>query len=276
MLVFGVVTTVVFGYAEPYVSPPGDPVFVFGGVAVAVVAGVLVIAAVDRRIKRWSWRRAGAQANLTPEGGATRSGRPELTGTVDGRRVRARTRTRKRSGDAEAGPRTSTSTLVETDLDRPSEQGLVVALDGGTIESWKSSLPVDTEADLMARAGLAVVRDGDRTVVGHDEAVARAVATGRSGDALRSLDANLVYVGDAAGVVNRYLRSAVPEGTGLRDTVVRALARSEGEFDDSIPGDGSTVSVETATFVADGDRLRAWAEAVVEIAAAFEEATAGS
>lgn len=281
ILVGGVVITVYSGNAEPYVSPsqvPQGPLGMFGGAAVAIVAGVVVITSIDSRIKSGNWKQAGKRANLTPEGGGLLSGKPDLTGTVGGRPVRARTLTRKRGSSGEGSRSTTfTFTLVETELDRASEQGLIVAPDGGKIVAGSSSISIDAEAGFIGGAGLAAFQDGDLTVVGHDEAVARAVATGRSGDALRSLDANLVYVGDAAGVVNSYLRNAGPEGSGLGDRFLRKMARrKEGAFDDRIPGDGSTVSIETVQFVTDGDRLREWTEAAVDIAEAYEEATAGS
>lgn len=278
ILVMGLAIALYTGQAEPYVSPsqlPGGPLYMFGGAVVAFVAGLFVISSIDSRIKSGQWKQVGKQANLTPERGGALSGKPDLTGTVDGRPVRARTLSRTRHGSGDySSPTTDTFTLVETDLDRPSEQGLIIAPDGGKIVTESSSISIDAEAAQMHEAGLAVLQVDDVTIVGHDEIVARKIATGRSGDALQSLEANLVYIGDATRVVNSYLQNAGPEDSGLGNALLRKMARrEEGAFDDRIPGDGSTVSIEAVQFVTDSARLREWTEAVVDIAEGYEEAT---
>lgn len=253
-----------------------SPLLVMVGIFVVGVAVLWGSWAIISRIKRQKWKRAGKQANLTPEGGETPTGELDVGGTVRGRPVRARTVKHKISTGE--GFHVTTTTIVETDLDQPSEQGLVVALDGGEIIGDGPSLYVHKDADAMAQAGFAVHREGELTVVGQDEAVARAMATGRSGDVLRSFEANMVYIGDAAGLVNRWLRDPYPGGSGLWQKLIVGIgkiSRREGMFDDTITGDGSTVSLEAHRLITDGEQLREWTQSLVEIAEEYERATAG-
>lgn len=279
VLVFGLIFAVYSGHAEPYISPttlPVGPDFIFGGAIVVVVAGVSVIVVLDRRTQKRRWLQAGGLANLTPGGDKTQSGKPELTGTVRGRPVRARLVKRKRLPDADRGSYSVTVTVVETDLDRPSRQGLIIGIDGGVIESSHGRIHIVAEADTIEDAGLAVHQDGDLMVVSNDEAVARAVTSGPSGAALLSLDADLVYAGDATGLLNTYLRNPFPEGSSgwqRLATDMGKLMRSPGMFDESIPGDASTVSIEAEEVITDGSRLRDWTETVVKIAGTYEKAT---
>lgn len=107
-----------FGTIESVVSPdqlPGSPAV--GPVAIIAVAGLGLLLA--RYLDRQAWKETGRQAGLPAGGGPQfasgppeRSDRPTLTGTVDGRPVRARTYTTGGRGDS-----SETYTVVEAELD---------------------------------------------------------------------------------------------------------------------------------------------------------------
>ncbi|MEF8826208.1 MAG: hypothetical protein V5A27_07705, partial [Halapricum sp.] len=96
-----------------------------------------------------------------------------------------------------------------------------------------------------------------------------AVADGLSGDALRAIrDLNIGSLGDASGVVANWAeaRNEELEGSIVEFPVDNLVER--------VPGDAATVTVETKSSIRDGDELRRFAEGVVAIADAFEEAAA--
>lgn len=278
VVVMGATITVYSGQAEPFVSPsqlPRGPEFMFGGAAIALVAGWFLIWTLERSSESGEWQAAGRRANLTPEGRGL-SARPDLTDTVDGRTVRARTVTRKRrtSGD-QGSSQMQRFTVVEADLNRPAEEGLLVAPGGsGKLTAGSASIEIDPEHAADADNQVAVVEDDQLTAVGDSEAAGQAVVSGRSGDSLRAMDGvNLLYVGDASGVVSDYMPDTDSLGSGLGSMVQRKMAeKAEGAFAERVPGDPSTVSAESVGLVLDGDDLRQQAEAVAAVADAFEEA----
>lgn len=281
ILVVGGMIAVASGNAEPYVSPaqlPGSSPVVFGGAAALVVAGWIAIGLLEGLLRSRGWKRAGKAARLTSEGGGL-FGTPELAGAVGGREVRARTLSRKSSrAGGKTGSKMTRYTVVEASLDGPAEGGLVVTPGGdGGILSRPSSLELDPgHVEAQAGDGLATVEQAGLTVVGTSEPVARAVVSGRPGEEIRTLEGlNLVYVGDASAVISTFLPDADEVGSGLGGAIQGAMMdRVEGAFVDHVPGDASTVSLETEGVVTDGEELRRQVEAVVTIADVFEEATA--
>ncbi len=252
----GVTIAAYAGEAEPYLSTP--PLVVGEFTPFVVIVGAWVAGGtVVKLLKIRDWRSTGRRATLAPEGGGL-FGYPEFTGTVGGRTVRARTVERRTSSGGQ-GSSTTTYTVVEADLDRASEAGVMIGPAGGARTS-KTSTTVGFSAEE------ADVADGELAAKGSSEAVARAVTAGRARDALLAMDdLDLVYAGDVAGVMTDEMgdMSDVPMGGMLADKVY-----------DRIPGDASRVSTETKKLVLDADRLRRQTEAVAAVADAFEDATA--
>lgn len=244
------VTVVVFsGNAEPYVSTPppvvGEltPIFVIGG---AMIAGKAVVILLKMR----DWRATGRGANLGPAGGGLF---PDLTGTVGGRTVRART-VKRRSSGGRTGK--TNYTIVEADMDGPSEEGALVGPADGVETSWRSVRYSPEEAD---------VADGKLAAKATSESVARAVTTGRSRESLLAMDDfDAVYAGNVRRVVTSGMgdMSESPKGEQFADQVA-----------DRFPGDTSQVSIESKYLVLDADRLRRQTEAVAAVADALEDET---
>lgn len=101
LVVAGVIVLVFSGKAESYVSVEQFPeiastspeLIMVGAGAVLILAGVAVVQVLKKR----AWKRTGTRANLRAEGGGLLFGKPDLTGNVRGRQVRARTFARKES-----------------------------------------------------------------------------------------------------------------------------------------------------------------------------------
>lgn len=270
-LAFGAWIYVDHGYAEPSVSVadvPGGSTGAFVGAMVATVAGWVVFGSVYTRLERAEWTQTGREAGLRPAGSGSP---PELTGTVDGRTVRARLEKRTVSG-AEGASKTVPYTVVEAELDGPADHGLVggpadASIDAhiGTLEFEAVVENVDIADDLVA------VEEDGLVVAGTSETAVRALATGTMGDALRSDDQlNLLSVGNGTLVVTSFAQAhnAEMEGVG------RSLAEYPVDnLVEALPGDASTATVETYAHIQDGDALRGQAAAVVAIADVFDEAT---
>lgn len=256
LLVAGTVIVLFSGQAESVVSAsqlPQDPFVMFGVAAGSVLVGWLVIGRHETR----SWLAAGRQANLTPEGGGGLLGKPDLTGTINGRPVRARTVKRKKGQGSRDTSSKQTFTVVEADLDSPAEEGLIVTpASGGRTSATRASIEIDPER--------ADVKDDRLAVAGGSEAVAQEVISGRSRSALLDMDGfDLVYVGNASEAVSEMIPDVSDSRLG---------SWFEGKITDRVPGDPSTVSTETMGMVHDGDRLRRQVEAVAAVADAFERA----
>lgn len=263
-LVVAAATILVFsGNARPYVAPPqlpGRPFSVFGVGIAAALAGLAVISLHRRR----SWKRAGRRIGLTPERGGL-LGAPELTGSIDGRPVRARTISRQTSSGGESGSSSTTFTVAEADLSGPAEEGLFVAPAGGG-----GGLGGAARVDLDHAEPSA--RNDDFVAVGGSEAAGRAVISGAARDALLALDdPSLVAVGNTDAAVAD-LVDASEADSSLGSFVA---GKMEGLIADSISGDASTVTMETKHLVHDGDRLERRLQAVAAVADAFASATAG-
>lgn len=273
LVVAGATIAVGSGQADPYVPSsvlPEGPAFVFGGAALVLVAGWLLLSVLEGFLKRRAWMRAGRDAGLAPEGMGL-FGRPDLTGTVEGRPVRARTVARKRKAGREKGARMRTFTIVETELDRATDQGLlVVPADGTSIRS--GSMRLSLEGAELGSRGLAVVEDGGYTIVGAEEPLASEVASGRVGSSLHALgDGTSIYAGNASDLLVEILPDA--DASGVGGWFQGAMVDRAGEaLRERVPGDASKVSAETTGLVEDGDALRRQAEAVAAVAEAFDEA----
>lgn len=244
---FGSAIVLYSGNAEPFVSPsqlPGGatPMGMVGwGLGLAAV-GWLVVGHLQNR----AWRGAGRRAGLTPDGGSL-LGASDLSGSVDGRPVQVYTVSRNTGGGGEDGSSSTTFTVVETELSEPAEEGLVVGSGDGQYDDL-SSVTVD---------GVAAVGPED---------LARAVLSGRVTGVIQEVDrGDGIAVGDAGGA----LTDAAPDVSG---SFLGGMVESG--LESSMPGDASTVTVESEGMLLDADEMRARAEAVAAVADAFEEATA--
>jgi hypothetical protein len=246
------------GNAEPFVSAaqmPGGGATMFGGVAASWILGALVVG----RLKTRDWKAAGRAAGLGPEGSGL-LGKPDLTGTVGGRTVRARTRKKKTgSSGTEGGSSKSTFTVVEADLAEAADRGVIVGHGDAS------------DAVAFGDVGTQTTEVGDGFwVVGAEEAFARELLDQRSRDALRALDVeDGLLVGDAAGMMESTLDEAMGDSR-VGNFFASTLA---GKALEKMAGDAATVSMETKGLVLDAGAVERRAEAVATVADAFEAAT---
>lgn len=251
------------GTLEPLVSPsqvPGGEAFLFGGIVVVVLVGVVVNVVIVNR----SWKAMGEQANLTPESGGLPIGKPDLTGTVNGRAVRARTLTRGEGSSATEGTNSSvTYTIVEADLAEPVEDGLVIGLQDG-----ESDERLDVgNGSVMTTA----IDDTFHVVGGGSEDRAKAVLSQRSRNALLDVEElGSLTVGNPIDSV----LDAVPDtpGSFIGDAVA---GKMESAIRERFPGDARTVAHESKGVLLDPDELEQQAAAVAALAESFEDAEAG-
>ena len=271
-VVFGAWIAVDQGLAEPALSfgdVPGGSTGGMAGAMVIALAGLAVIGYGRRRVESSEWKQVGNAAGLRPTGDGSP---PALTGTVDGRTVRARLEHRTVSKGPEGGSRRLPYTVVEAALDGPAEDGLVGGPADGEIDADIGTLRFET---MLEHANLAedlvAVEEQGLVLVGTSGTAVETLATGTMGDALRSDDQlNLLSVGDGARVVSSFAeaRNAEMEGVGssFAEYPVENLV-------EEVPGDAGTATVETHAHLQDGDALRGQAAATVAIADVFEEAT---
>ena len=274
VLVFGAWIYVDLGYTEPFLSfsdVPGGSMGAFVGAMGVTVAGWVLISSVQQRREGVAWQEAGRRAGLRPADDSGSTSAPALTGTVNGRTITARYDKRKMGG-AEGGTWV-TFTSGEAELAGPADEGVVVGTAGGRVDAGIGTLDFDEMADTASAAeGLVAVERGDLILVGTSTEAVEAVSSGLSGDALRAIrDLSVVSIGDASGVVARWAEARNEEmegrGSSLAEYPVDNLV-------ERVPGDATTVTVETKSSIRDGEVLRRFAEGVVAIADAFEEATA--
>lgn len=260
VMVFGVVIFTISGNARQFLTPDQlpieGPLTGTGFVVILWVLGAGVISQFEKR----SWKKAGKQAGLSPNSrGGVRS-KPDLTGTVDGREVRARTVTRKVGGGDESGSDRQTFTVVETDLSGPSDRGLIVI--GGTPAIEADDVPV---VDLAGQTTTV----GGVAVLGELNDIARDVLTPRAQEAIQRADTITIHAGETADIYS----NAVQEATGgIAGTFTDLM---EDEFADRIPGDAGTVSTEKEGVVLDRTELERRAQAVAAVADGFEDASRG-
>lgn len=251
-LVFGAMAVAVIPDVDPTLAPstvPGPgPVGVFVAALVLILFGTTVVG----RLRVREWRSAGRRVGLEPTDGGL-LGTPDLAGTVDGRRVRARTIERRTSSSgSESG--TTTYTVVETDLQAPADQGLVVATPDAGADVVIGERPDPETVD-------------DHEVVAGSPELARAVLTDRVQSALAApalLES--VWAGDATGA----LLAAIPEGDGLAGMLTNAMQE---QVESKFPDAPDTVGTQTKDLILDPGELEAQVEAVLAVADAFERAT---
>lgn len=263
------------GQAEPFLSPsdiPGGPGATFAGMIVGVVVVIYGIDHLQAGVKGDEWEAAGRHAGLQPDGDGGIWSLPDLTGTIDGRAVRARIQKHRIDSSNDNSPEIG-FTVVEAELDGPAADGLVAGIDGGTIEAPIGTLEFEDMVENVSVAEeLTAVEAGDLVVVGTSEAAARAITDGSAGEAVRSLEKlNLVYVGDASGVVASF--------TEARNEEIEEAGGSIFEYHvdnlvERVPADAATVTVETQGTIRNADELRRHVVAALAVADAFEEATA--
>lgn len=247
------------GQVEPIVSTsqlPG-PLWLAGAVAAgAVLAGWIAIA----RLQVRSWLAMGAEVGLAPDAASTGSlsplALPDLTGTVDGRRVRVRTVSRTVAnvgGDGTA--HSATSTIVEAELDAPADDGAVIAR--------REPGPSEPNSTDFGPVQLPNEPVGDRFVVlAGSPDLARAVLTPRTRDALLEVNAlDALLVGDAGGVLNAALESMVG---GL------ATGALDDSIGDAVEDDPATVGNEFRGKLLSATELDRQIAAVVAVADSFE------
>jgi hypothetical protein len=258
LLTVGTGVVVLFGFAEPYVTPEAVPYGVAGTVALTTTSafvGISVLFVLRNR----SWAAAGREIGLEPQGWPL-FGMPALAGTVDGRPVRVDTYEIKTGGGTgDSAPTTRTYTLVETVLDDPVEPGFFLGSDAGASHAVEDEMP--------GELGLTRI-DDDHYVWGDvSEAAARDLLTGDARDAFRA-GAGSVVVGDPTDVIV----GAFSGGGGALGGAVSALAESLVEEAEGF--DAGTVAHSRRGRVLEADRLRAQVEAVAAVADAHARAEA--
>lgn len=272
VVVFGAWIYVDQGLAEPTLSfadVPGGSTGGMAGAMVAAVAGWMLIGYVRQRVQRGEWKQTGREAGLRPTGEGSP---PELTGTVDGRTVRARLEHRTVNSGGEGTSRRVPYTVVEAELDGPADHGLVGGPADGEIDADVGTLRFEAVVENADVADdLVAVEEQGLVVAGTSETAVETLGTGTMGDALRSDDQlNLLSVGDGASVVTSFAEAHNAEMEGVGSSLAEYPVDNLVE---EVPGNAGTATVETHAHIQDGDALRGQAAAVVAIADVFEEAT---
>lgn len=249
---------VLLGEARPYVSPATIP---YGGPGALGIMIALVLAGtfVIGRLQARAWKQMGRAVGLEPEGRSLR-GEPAMTGTVDGRTVRAFTYTVQKGSSAEGGGSSVTYTVVEAELRTDEADGYIIGRGEGT--------PVAGEAvpDELRQKSL----DGHYYLVGEASAdYGNQVLTGRVRTALDDLTgAGGVIVGDPTDAI----MAAVPDDLGgtLGSMMVSKIRE---RISDRRAFKAGTASHSDEGLLLDADELAARIEAVVAVAEAHETAT---
>ena len=197
---------------------------------------------------RWRWLPSGLS-----------SSKPDLVGTVDGRKVRARSESRAVGGGNESGSDTARFTVVETDLAEPTKRGLIVTA-GSPPTAGRGDVPVDL-ADQLTTVG-------DVTILGGSEEFARAVVTPRVQSVLtETVPDGEVHVGESANV---FLEAVEDSSGGLAGSMMGLM---EDKIKERMPGGPESVGTDRRGVILDGADLEARARAVVAVANGFEQAS---
>lgn len=246
------------GNAEPIVSAsemPGEPWYAFVGIAVLMLfAGVF-----GKFLTSRSWTAMGKRANFTPESGSI-LGRPDLTASLHGRPLRVRTITRK-TGSSNKGSKHVTYTVVEADLEEPTDASLMLGRAG---EQGVSGMMDVGSGGIQTHAV-----DDEYVVVGSgSQELAEDLLTTRVRNALSDSD-NLgkLTIGDPSGTIV----DALPEGSGsfLGGMVGDKMAE---KLEEKLGGSETTVANETKGVLLDPHELSRQAEAVAALADTLEDA----
>jgi len=250
-----------FGMIESIVAPdqlPGPPAAAPPAIIAVGVTGLLTAGYLDRR----AWKQAGKQAGLTAGGGpqfATGppdwTDKPTLSGTVDGRPVRAWTFSSNRRRGKQ------TQTVVEAELDTAVDWHASVGTPRA--ERGPDDHPVDAAA-MQVVDGVGVRGD-------ISEELARELLTPDVRDAVASVDGEL-SVGSVTDNLMSDMREALDgEAGGIAGTMAEGMMRMAGGGDD---GPSLTVEHRGSGLLTDGETLRRRLTAVTALADAVEETTA--
>jgi hypothetical protein len=233
-------------YSGAVVQRPGVPSGDTGVLAIAVAAAAVGFAVAAVLANR-SWRGAGSEAGLSPDGlGLGILGEPTLTGRRRGREVRVRTTKRQTSASAADRSGEETFTVFEADLESPAQAGAVVG---------------EGEFDFGEEGPTHRYREDGLMAVSDDSAAPEALLAGEARDAVEGIDLDYkIYAGDAAGLL---------DGTGGDGLAAMARGLAKGR----VPGDAGTVSHEAKGIELDGEEMDRRIEAVVTVAEEFEAAT---
>ncbi|MFB6205259.1 MAG: hypothetical protein ABEJ05_01850 [Haloglomus sp.] len=253
------------GMLEPLVSTadlPGPPPVAIGAIAGVVLLGVLVSHVLDRR----AWRKMGNHAGLTPNsapefttGPADQSDKATLTGTVDGRAVRARTY----STSGGQNRSSKTYTVVEAELGTPVE--------------WHASFGVAEAAEAPDDPGIDAAKsqviDGVGVRGDVSEDVARSVLGREVKDAVTEIEGP-VSVGDVKdNVVGDMLDELDSEADGLAGSVAKGMLNMASDGED---GPSRTVEHRDRGLLTDERELRRRIDAVTVVADAVTDTSAAA
>lgn len=264
ILLLGLLASIYTGWGGSTLTPADVPVgqdmAVFGAFGL-FIAGAGLVGTLYKRHKSARWTAAGREAGFQPTGGGST---PELTGTVDGRPVRARVETRRVNTGEEGGSRIAYTTLVEAELGTPAAEGAILGGDWGELDAEKGSITFEELVETPL-PDLHVVSAGDLHVVATTDAIARAVAGGPVQDAVRSLEGpNLLYAGDASRVIVPY---AEAQNEALEESIFGYRIDS---LVGAIPADAGWVTVETKRLIQDAEELQRLGRAAAAAADVFE------
>lgn len=252
LLAFGAWIGVDLAHAEPSLAMADVSGGSVGGMAlamVAFVAGLVVIGYVKQHHRSDQWTAAGRAAGLEPSGTASP---PELAGTVDGRQVRARIEKRTRSTGTEGTTRQNPYTIVQADLLRPADDGLIAGRSGERIEAPDTGrLELDAVVEHASAASeLVAVEKQGLVVVGTSETAVKALAIG---DALRGNEQlKLLAAGNARHVVTTFAEARNAEMEYLGSSIAEYPTANLVE---RFPADAGTVTIESQTVPERSDAL---------------------
>ncbi|MEF8783558.1 MAG: hypothetical protein V5A39_10665 [Haloarculaceae archaeon] len=255
ILVVGATVAVFSGNAAPLLTPSTLPLngpismFVFAGVP--LLGGGVVVALLRKR----AWRAAGRRAQLTPDGGLSLLGNPDLVGTRAGRTVRARTIKRKTGSSGEGGSKHTTYTVIEAEIDDPSEDGIVIGVGDTNEETDFGEVTAKVETEVV---------DGFPTINNAPDRTEN-VLTPKTQAALEEPDdIDAVYVGDTSTVI----LDALPDADGMIAGKLTDMLKSKVE--EKLPGNTHTVTIQTKGVLLDGGELDRQVAAVATVANEFE------
>jgi hypothetical protein len=221
----------------------------------------LAALAVHRALRKYYWRKTGAETSLTADGGTI--GPRAFSGTIGGHDVRA-VRGRTSEANSTSDGNKQEYTLLEAALSSEAADGVVV---GPTDQDGDGFLPFDVAGNADAQ------RDGV-AAVSNREGLAEAVLTDRVVAALGDLDElDQGYVGNVAAV-----SEAIADEEWATDRYYTWPRVIDSAHDDDRPrgdwlgGRGYVNQLATDT-VLDSDELERRAEAVAAVTDAFESVT---
>jgi hypothetical protein len=256
-----------FGLIESLVSPTDLP----GPTAVGPIAilGVGIVGLVSSQyLDKRAWKEAGKQVGLRADGQSQFSGgppmmargkKPTLTGSVNGRPVRAWT---YKTGQGE-GVSTKTFTVVEAQLETPVEWhaafGTPSAVDG------PADHPIDS-ANMQSIAGMQIRGD-------ISEDLAREILTPRVNDAVSSVEGEVAVGNITANLMNDMQEALDGDDGGMLGSLADGMLDMAG---DSGEGPSRTIEHRSRGLVTDASEFQRRIQAVTTVADAVDSITASS